>query len=792
MEAKALLNKLKAKLKQFGSAISPNKKTLRGAGIGLLVFSCLLFLILPLQIIQPLGFGPTIVFVLGLLAVLSLSALLLNSLLKKIGGFPDFFRKALIFTILVVLFSFNGGMQITLSFLAAFIILPSLLGGGIWLLIKRNWKKNSLFNKILISASTIIGLAGLMTITIWYFYTGKETEAPINAAYFGENIPAPLTLEDPSLKGNYSFQYLTYGSGKDKNRAEYAEQVSIKTNPVNGSNLLSSWSGFTGKLRTKYFGFDKDALPLNARVWYPEGQGNFPLVLIVHGNHLAQDFSDGGYAYLGELMASRGYIFASIDENFLNSSFTDIRKGLSGENGARGWLLLKHLEQWRKWNADSTSIFHNKVNMEEIALIGHSRGGEAVAIAAAFNRLPAHPDNGLEKFDFNFNIRGIVGIAPVDGQFKPSDVPTPIEDINYLLLHGSHDMDVQSYSSLKQFHRLHYSDDFDGFKAGLYIYKANHGQFNTSWGNKDAGAPFINLFNIKQLISEEDQWKIAEVYISAFLETTLKKNEAYKPLFADHRFGRNWLPETIYLSQYEQAGTTWLANFEEDIDLSTATIAGGKISHNKLSKLKEQLIKMTYGNQNSKAAYIGWNFSENDTLIGSYTITLTDSLVLDSIKHETLVFSLADAAEDSKHPKKKSPESENEDNEDEIKEETEEEETDEDDENKDKKQPIDFTIRLTDHNGEVVSTLLSECSFLQTQIEKNLMKLDFMSDNPNSEAIFSFFYLPLSSFASQNPNFQWRQLYKIDFIFDQSDKGVIILDNVGLLKNPFHSSLEIE
>jgi ATP-dependent Lon protease len=63
-------------------------------------------------------------------------------------------------------------------------------------------------------------------------------------------------------------------------------------------------------------------MPLNGRVWYPDGPGPFPLVLIVHGNHNMKDFSDPGYGYLGELLASRGYIFASIDENFIDT--TDI------------------------------------------------------------------------------------------------------------------------------------------------------------------------------------------------------------------------------------------------------------------------------------------------------------------------------------------------------------------------------------------------------------------------------------------------------------------------------------
>ncbi len=72
------------------------------------------------------------------------------------------------------------------------------------------------------------------------------------------------------------------------------------------------------------------ALPLNARVWYPGGKGPFPLVLIVHGNHADRDFSDPGYEYLGRLMASRGFIFASVDENFLNGAWYDFFDHLKG------------------------------------------------------------------------------------------------------------------------------------------------------------------------------------------------------------------------------------------------------------------------------------------------------------------------------------------------------------------------------------------------------------------------------------------------------------------------------
>ncbi len=177
------------------------------------------------------------------------------------------------------------------------------------------------------------------------------------------------------------------------------------------------------------------------------------MIIAVHGNHLATDYSDSGYAYLGNLLTSKGYIFVSIDENFLNTSPYDdlfMLKVLKNENPARGWLILEHLKVWKKWNHTKDHPFFNKVDMNRISLIGHSRGGEAVAIAALYNQLPSYPENGTIKFDCHFVIRSIISIAGTDSQYKPAGQLTHLKDISYLAIQGSHDMDVSSFDSVNQ------------------------------------------------------------------------------------------------------------------------------------------------------------------------------------------------------------------------------------------------------------------------------------------------------------------------------------------------------
>lgn len=96
------------------------------------------------------------------------------------------------------------------------------------------------------------------------------------------DIPSPLET------GPLAVESLYYGSGTDKNRAEYRDSVAFTTGRVDASKLVSL--GSSAKSRNKYWGFKPDSFPLNGRVWYPDGPGPYPLILVAHGNHNMKDF----------------------------------------------------------------------------------------------------------------------------------------------------------------------------------------------------------------------------------------------------------------------------------------------------------------------------------------------------------------------------------------------------------------------------------------------------------------------------------------------------------------------
>ncbi|MDH3990077.1 MAG: MFS transporter, partial [Gammaproteobacteria bacterium] len=503
-----------------------------------------------------------------------------------------------------------------------------------------------------------------------------------------------------------------------------------------------------------------------ARVWYPDGEGPFPLVLVVHGNHGMEDYSDPGYDYLGELLASRGIILASVDENFINSSISslveifDERPGLKEENDARGWLLLEHLAQWRDWNNTSGHYFNNKVDMDRVALIGHSRGGEAVGIAAAFNSLDRYPDDATLDFNFDFNLRGVIAIAPVYGQYQPRQRPTPVRDVNYFTIHGDMDGDVQSFEGIAQYSRVTFPGDEYRFRSSLYVVGANHGQFNTTWENMDTGLFRAWALDLGRIMDGEAQRDVARVFFSAFLEIVLNDRTEYLPIFKDARYAAKWLPETFFINQFSDSNETSIASFEEDIDPST--MPGGKIESGNLTKWYETGNELKYDELDTHSLVVAWDkeFSEETAWVAfERKGPLTgDSLIasISSIDIGTMPDDWEDDEGDAANDDEES-----------------------DDEDKDEK-PLDWTIELIDANGNRASLPLSHDSGLYPLVNAVPRRAGFLDSADPTEILFRRFEIALADFADTNKEFDASLVTQIRFVFDRSEKGAIIIDDISL------------
>jgi len=750
--------RIRRRLISIREAVTPGPLVRTGFARGAFIFAVVVALLAGL-ILRP-GLGPIQDTLIGLAFGLTLALLLIGTVclvIKLLSLLPRVLPWTAIGAIamIAIIFLLLPAMApLAPVYAAGVTLVQAFFGAAILLLLRVGYRNLHPFKRVVVITVAVVGTVMNLYLLGWMVYPGSArhlTQPREDVAV------AALGMPDPSQPGSHAVHTLIYGSGTDMRRPEYGPGVDIVTptvdaSPFTDAHKLQKW------LREWYWGFDRDAFPLNGRIWRPEGDGPFPLVLIVHGNHQMEHHSDPGYEWIAEHLAGRGFIAASVDQNFLNISWHgNWRK----ENDARAWMLLQHLALWRAWNADPESPLHGTVDMDRVALIGHSRGGEAAAIAAAFNRLAYYPDDARQPFDFGFGIRAVIAIAPTDGQYRPANQATPLEDINYLVLSGGHDADVAAYLGKRQYNRTRFTANADAFKASVYAYRANHGQFNTLWGRADLPFPLSRLLNTRPLMTGEEQRQIGRVYFTAFLETTLHGEEGYRPMFQDHRGVAEWLPEDLILTRYEDGHFQPIARYDEDIDLTTTTMPGGRIEGEGLTFWREKHLpfRVEELTKENPVVEMGWNHDGNGPA-PSYTIHLPESLEDFPIAADaTLSFALAESR--SVAPKA-------------------------DDENGDndhaERDALDFTVELVDAEGVSARLPLSHFRAIQPPLIARFSKLwsEEHVAGGGWEPVMQTFLLPLDAFTTQTPGLDPARLQTIRFLFDQSPEGRILLDDIGV------------
>lgn len=738
--------------------------------------------------------GLLVVTLVGLGTVLAVRLLDLVRRFTGRGGLA-----ALVATGFVVVLGFSGlGMPLTL-FAALGLVAAIGIAGGALAAWKGGGPGRSAGRRAALLAAVALPVVLLGAALGWLFLGRGGTDHLVKQKPLpGAGVPAAVALPDPTARGPYPVRTLTYGSGTDRRRPEFGARVTIKTPPVDGTPFVKGNEGWRISARQWFWGFGFDKWPRNARVWMPQGAGPFPVVLIVHGNHDMADFSDPGYGYLGELLASRGIILASVDENFLNGSWLG---GVDKENDARGWLLLKHLELWRQWARDPKSPFFGKVDAGRLAVLGHSRGGEAALLAASFNRLSRYPDDGNVRFNFNFPIRAVVAIAPIDGQYKPTGRPAPVADVDYLLLQGAHDADVSFFSGDRAFRRLSFPGAGYHFKASVYDYRANHGQFNTVWGDGDIGWPGSFLLDRASLMPAAEQRRIALATISAFFEVSLHDRREYLAFLRDPRRGAAWLPEDLRITRFEDSTFRPVATFEgegmESFDLGAATLPGARAEGKDLAVWAQEDLAFRGGGSSTKQNQVlrlGWR--KDPKKVARYTLALPPGaagalrLGADSL----LTFSAADTGQkppddDEKKgvdkgeekAKKKDPAAEEKEKREREKKEKEDKARQER-EKKEGKTPLDWTVELVDGRGQVARLPLSRFRTLPVAWASRFTRLPGSEKDRYGdpwEVTLQTFELPLAAFAESAPGFDPASLSAVRFVFDRSPEGVVVVDDLG-------------
>ena len=269
-------------------------------------------------------------------------------------------------------------------------------------------------------------------------------------------------------------------------------------------------------------------------------QALYPLVILAHGRHNPFEFlRDGlgervsiagapapivdaagnvvefrnhaGLEYLAAHLASHGFIAVSINLNGRFHPATDFRavRGelvepqgnllmcrpeVSDQAGIlhRGLTILRHIQEMQRRNS-TDPIFQGKIEVNSVALVGHSRGGEAVVSAYDLNRSLPAPDRA--------SIKALLSIAPTDYRHVSIDIP-------YLVILGSDDEDVIDGGGLRIYDRAIPP------KQMVWVIGAIHNFFSSNWHWQDevSAAPPVTRLQHEH---------IARGYSNVFLQQCL-------------------------------------------------------------------------------------------------------------------------------------------------------------------------------------------------------------------------------------------------------------------------------
>jgi hypothetical protein len=252
-------------------------------------------------------------------------------------------------------------------------------------------------------------------------------------------------------------------------------------------------------------------LPMRAEVRYPADSNgvnvpvstikpNYPLVVIMHGMHTTADPSYLGYNFLLDHLASQGFIAVSIDCNAINA--------IGGMQDTRGHAILEHLSLLQSKNSNA-GLFNGKIDMSNIGIMGHSRGGDGVVQAEIYN----------QTLGLGFNIKAIIPLAPTDfSGISPTQLNLTTSKL--FCIYGSNDGDVWGGDNPSTDYAgtgFRFYDRASVEKAMVFIYGATHNRFNTEWGTEgyvDTSSP--------KILSQNQHHQLLCGYMTAFLQIHLQ------------------------------------------------------------------------------------------------------------------------------------------------------------------------------------------------------------------------------------------------------------------------------
>jgi hypothetical protein len=334
--------------------------------------------------------------------------------------------------------------------------------------------------------------------------------------------------------------------------------------------------------------------------------GPYPIIFMMHGGHTPcynpdtgstsddwpcdDDFTSfpnyRGYDYLGQQLASHGFITVSISANGINANIS-----AGNWNYARAWLFQHHMDLWRDYatvggpNLGGQFIGH--VDLTRVGTLGHSRGGEGAVLQVGINESLGAP-------------YGVGAVFTIGATNSERAVPTGVP-LGVLLPYCDGDQD--DFPSIAYFDDARYAVPGDpANKHTFLVIGANHDNYNTYWdpditpvaskddwvndfANNDA---FCNemVFGSGRL-DHDAQRATAVALASAFFRVYLKKERGFLPfLRGDSSPPPSAMTDYIYMGYLpgDEPESRLDVNRLTEAGNTAVNTLGGTVSHSGLAR----------------------------------------------------------------------------------------------------------------------------------------------------------------------------------------------------------------